>query len=319
MSALRKPLIAAAVAGMLTGGGALAQTSSSRPSSRRAALELVVLGSGGPRAFGRGATSYVVLVDGVPRVLVDAGAGAFVEIGRLGLDLERMDIVLLTHLHIDHSADLPSVFNERALTASGRIRFRVFGPAGAGLFPSTTRFLHLLFDDGGIYPYQRTFGADESIEATDLPITLDSPEKEIVSDVDLSVKEVATHHGDCPSVGYRVETKAGSITFAGDMDASALPNLERIAKGTELLVMHAAVLDPPGDPEILYTLHTAPRKLGEAARAAGAKRLLLSHIPPDVEARHAVVLRSIRASYAGPVTFATDGLRVAVGRSMPGS
>jgi ribonuclease BN (tRNA processing enzyme) len=312
--ALPKPLFAAAVAGFVAWGAAGARPSSLQPKPRHAPLELVVLGSGGPRAFGRGATSYVVLVDGAPRVLVDAGSGAFVEIGRLGLDLARMDIVLLTHLHIDHSADLPSVFNERALTASDRIRFRVFGPAGAGLFPSTTRFLHLLFDDGGAYPYQRTFGADESIEGTDLPIALDSPEKEIVSDADLSVKEIATHHGDCPSVAYRLETKAGSVTFAGDMDASAIPNLERLAKDTDLLVAHAAVLDPPGDPEILYTLHTAPRKLGEAARDAGAKRLLLSHIPPDVEAREDAVLRSIRASYAGPVAFATDGLRVAVGR-----
>ena len=251
--------------------------------------------------------------------MVDAGAGAFVEIGRLGLDLDRMEIVLLTHLHIDHSADLPSVFNERALTASDPIRFRVFGPAGAGDFPPTTRFLHLLFDEGGAYPYQKTFGAEESIEGTDLPISLDSPEKEIVSDGDLRVREIATHHGDCPSVAYRVETKAGSITFAGDMDASALPNLERLARGTDLLVVHAAVLDPPGDPEILYTLHTAPHRLGEAARASAAKRLLLSHIPPDVEAREDAVLRSIRASYAGRVTFATDGMRVAVGRSSSGS
>jgi len=40
-------------------------------------LEVLVLGSGGPRAFGRAATSYIVLVDGVPRILVDAGPGAF--------------------------------------------------------------------------------------------------------------------------------------------------------------------------------------------------------------------------------------------------
>lgn len=318
-SRLPKLLFAAAAAAVLVGGAAAARPRSPRPSPRRAPLELLVLGSGGPRAFGRGATSYVVLVDGAPRVLVDAGAGAFVEIGRLGLDLDRMEIVLLTHLHIDHSADLPSIFNERALTARDRIRFRVFGPAGAGLFPSTTRFLHLLFDEGGVYPYQKTFGAEESIVGTDLPIALDSPENEIVSDGDLRVREIATHHGDCPSVAYRVETKAGSITFAGDIDASALPNLERLARGTDLLVVHAAVLDPPGDPEILYTLHTAPRRLGEAAHASGAKRLLLGHIPPDVEAREDAVLPSIRASYARTVTFATDGLRVAVGRSSPGS
>src|SRR5262245_4149830 len=275
-------------------------------------LELIVLGSGGPRAFGRGATSYVVLVEGVPRVLVDAGAGAFVEAGRLGLDLERMDIVLLTHLHIDHTSDLPALFNARALTARDNIRWSIFGPDNAGMFPSTTKFVHLLFDKRGAYEYQRTFGAEESIAVTDLPIALDAPEKEIVSDGDLRVRAVPTHHGDCPSTAYRLEYRTASITFAGDMDASAVPNLERIARGTDLLVLHAAVPDPPGAPERLYTLHTAPRALGEAARAAGAKRLLLSHIAPDVEQQRDAIQRSIRASYGGPIAWATDGLRVPV-------
>lgn len=275
-------------------------------------LELIVLGSGGPRAFGRGGTSYVVLLDGTPRILVDAGSGVFVESGKLGLDLDRMDIILLTHLHIDHSADLPAIFNERALSASEPIHFKLFGPEGAGLFPSTTKFLHLIFDSGGIYEYQKTFGADESIEGADLPITLDSPEKEIISEGDLHVSEIATHHGDCPSVAYRVNYKSESITFAGDMDASAIANLEHIAKDTNLLVVHAAVLDPPDSPAILYTLHTPPRQLGEAAQVAGAKHLLLSHIPPAVEEKESAVLSSIRASYKGPVEFATDGMRISV-------
>jgi ribonuclease BN (tRNA processing enzyme) len=292
---------------------AATKRAASKPASNKhAEMELIVLGSGGPRSFGRGETSYVVLIAGTPRVLVDAGSGAFVESGKLNLDLDRMDIVLLTHLHIDHSADLPSVFNERALGSDDPIQFRVFGPEGAGLFPSTTKFLHLLFDKGGIYEYQKTFGADETIRGTDLPITLDSPEKEIVTEGDLHVRGIATHHGDCPSVAYRVEYKDQSITFAGDMDASALGNLEKLAKGTDLLVLHAAVLDPPDTPAILFTLHTAPKGLGEAAHGAGAKRVLLSHIPPVVEDHAAAVLRSVHNSYSGPVEFARDGQRIVV-------
>ncbi len=67
------------------------------------AFEVVVLGSGGPRAFGRGGSSYILVVDGTPRILLDAGLGAFVRIGELRVDLEKVDTVLLTHLHIDHS------------------------------------------------------------------------------------------------------------------------------------------------------------------------------------------------------------------------
>lgn len=275
-------------------------------------MELVVLGSGGPRATGRGETSYIVLIAGVPRVLVDAGSGAFVEIGKLNLDLDKMDVVLLTHLHIDHTADLPSVFNARSLSSDDPITFHVFGPDGGGEFPSTTKVLHLIFDRGGIYEYQRGFGVEETINGKNLAIALNAPEKEIFTDGDLHVREIATHHGDCPSVGYRVEFKDESITFSGDMDASALANLEQLAKDTDLLVVHAAILDPPDTPAILLTLHTPPKQLGIAAKNANAKHVLLSHIPPVVENRSADVLRSIHASYAGPVEFAHDGLRVAV-------
>ncbi|HEY4229154.1 MAG TPA: MBL fold metallo-hydrolase [Thermoanaerobaculia bacterium] len=276
-----------------------------------AGLELLVLGSGGPRSFGRAATSYLVLVEGVPRILVDAGPGAYQAVGKLGVDLGRVDVVLLTHLHIDHSGDLPGVFLHRSLTAGGPIRLRVFGPKGGGLFPDTSRFVRELFGPGGAWEYQRTFGAPEEIQADDLATGLESPAREIVTDGDLRVREIATHHGDCPSVGYRVDYRGESIAFSGDMDASALPNIESLAKGVDLLVFHCAVLDPPGSPEILYSLHTPPRKIGEAARAAGAKQLLLSHIAPDVERREVEVQRSVATFYAGGVRFASDGLRVA--------
>src|SRR5262249_55077174 len=159
-------------------------------------LELVVLGSGGPRSFGRAGTSYLVLVDGAPRILVDAGPGAFVQIGKLGLDVARVDVVLLTHLHIDHTNDVPALFLHRARTSGAPIAFDVYGPEAGPGFPATTAFLRALFEPGGAFPYQKSFGVDEEIRGHDLPTALDGPERELVSDGDLRVRAVATHHGD---------------------------------------------------------------------------------------------------------------------------
>ncbi len=280
----------------------------------KAALEVVVLGSGGPRAFGRAGSSYIVVVDGAPRILLDAGPGAFVRIGELELDLEKVDTVLLTHLHIDHSADLAAFFNARGLTSDGPIVYRVFGPDGAGLFPKTSRFVELLVGDKGAFGYQKTFGAEEKFTVRDLPIDLNSGRSKILDEGGLVVEEIATHHGDCPSLAYRISYKGASVVFSGDMDASALANLVQLAKGADLLIFNCAVLDPPGSPEQLYELHTPPKKIGEAARVSGVKRLLLSHIAPDVEGQQEAVRKSIGASYAGPMAFATDRLRVVVGK-----
>jgi ribonuclease BN (tRNA processing enzyme) len=276
-------------------------------------LALVVLGSGGPRPFGRACSSYIVEVNGTPRILVDAGPGMFLRVGEMNLDLEHVDTVLLTHLHIDHTGDLPGFFLARTLTVSGSsATFNVFGPAGGGQFPSTTQFLKLLFEKGGAWEYQKTFGADEDIKGVDLPTALTSRESQLLYKEGLRITAIATHHDDCPSVAYRVDYQNESITFSGDMDASALPNLIRLAKGCSLLVFHCAVLDPPGSPPLLYTLHTAPKLIGEAARDAQVKQLLLSHTAPDVESASRSVLASIHASYKGPTSFAHDKMRVPV-------
>jgi ribonuclease BN (tRNA processing enzyme) len=276
------------------------------------AIEVVVLGSGGPRAFGRAGSSYILVLDGRPRILVDAGPGAFLRIGELNLDLGRVDTVLLTHLHIDHSADLAAFFNARALTSDGPIAYQIYGPDGAGLFPKTSRFVDLLVGAGGAFAYQKTFGADESFTVRDLAIGLNSARTKIVDKDGLVVEEIATHHGDCPSVAYRISYRGLSVVFSGDMDASALPNLVQLAKNTDLLIFNCAVLDPPGSPSQLYDLHTPPKKIGEAAREAGVKRLLLSHLAPDVEGQEGAVRKSIRASFAGPVAFAGDKQHVLV-------
>jgi ribonuclease BN (tRNA processing enzyme) len=285
-----------------------------RVADAKPALEVVVLGSGGPRAFGRAGSSYIVAVGGEPRILVDAGPGAFLRIGELDLDLGNVDMVLLTHLHIDHSGDLVGFFNARALTSDGSIAFHIFGPDGAGRFPKTSRFVDLLVGRDGAFAYQKTFGARESLTVRDLPIRLDSASSKIVDENGLVVEEIATHHDDCPSVGYRITYLGVVIVFSGDLDASALPNLVRLAKNADLLIFNCAVLDPPASPAQLYDLHTPPKKIGEAARDSGAKSLLLSHLAPDVEGQQDAVRKSIRTAYAGPIRFASDKLRVPVGR-----
>jgi ribonuclease BN (tRNA processing enzyme) len=284
-----------------------------KAAARQPALEVIVLGSGGPRPFGRASSSYMVLLDGTPRVLVDAGPGAFLRIGEMDLELDNVDTILLTHLHIDHAGDLPGILNARALSADGPITFHIFGPDGARLFPKTSRFVDLLVGQNGAFAYQKTFGADETFDVHDLAVALDSPLTKIVDRNGLVIEEIATHHGDCPSVAYRISYKGASVVFSGDMDASALPNLIQLSKDADLLIFHCAVLDPPASPSQLYDLHTPPKQIGEAAHAAAVKSLLLSHTAPDIESHELAVRKSIRASYSGPLAIAADKLCVAVG------
>jgi ribonuclease BN (tRNA processing enzyme) len=275
-------------------------------------LTVLVLGSGGPRPSKRASVGNLVLFEGQARLLVDAGPGTFVRAGESGVELSALDTVLLTHLHVDHSAELPAFVKARVLDASGPVRMRVLGPGGSALFPSTSVFVDGLFGARGLYRYLHDFGADLRVVGEDMPATLGAPSRTVKLDGGISVTAQAIHHGDTPAVAFRVELGGRSLVFAGDIDATGLASLQQLARGTDLLVVSCAVLDPPGSPPALYQRHSPPRRLGETAAAAGVKALLLTHLPPAVEAHQAEVLASVRKSFSGSVTFAEDGLRVDV-------
>ena len=281
-------------------------------------LEVLVLGSGGPGAVGRAASSYLVFVDGTPRILVDAGPGSFVRLGEAQVSLDDVGIVLLTHLHIDHAGELPGLFKARAVSSAGRpIEFNVWGPAGSAgggqnaYFPSTRDLMQLLFGPKGAYAYLRNFAAPITIHAHDFQTPAgDAESRQILKQGEVSIIAIAGHHGDAPAVIYRIEHAGKSVTFSGDIDEAGLPALRRIARSTDLLVFNSVVRDPPGSPAVLYSLHTPPSSIGKLAQDAGVRALLLSHISPAVEGSRDAVLQSIRGNYPGAVTFAKDGLRM---------
>jgi ribonuclease BN (tRNA processing enzyme) len=297
------------VAGLALSAGANAQD--------EPAFELLVLGSGGPGATGRASSSYLILIEGKPRILVDAGPGSFARLGEARLSLESLDTVLLTHLHVDHAAELPGIVKARAVSAGGPIRFDIYGPAGttardaAPAFPSTSRFVKILFGSDGAFAYLKDFAAPISFHVTDLPRPRNSGEPAVVlSQGDLKVSAIAGHHGDAPSIIYRIDYHGKSIAFSGDVDPSGLPALAKLSAGVDLLVFDQVVLDRPDSPEVLYSLHSPPSDIGSVAARSRVKALLLSHLSPAVDQDRAAVTTSIARQYAGPVAFAADGLRI---------
>jgi ribonuclease BN (tRNA processing enzyme) len=275
-------------------------------------LGVLVLGSGGPRLSKRASVGNIVLVDGKARILVDAGPGTFVRAGEAAVDVSPMDTVLLTHLHVDHTGELPAFVKTRALDGTGPLRMRVLGPSGNALFPSTVAFVDGLFGPHGLYRYLRDFGAEMRVSGEDIPAKLGDAPRTVQLPGGISVTGQAIHHGDTPAVAFRISVGGQSIVFAGDIDASGLPSLTKLAMGADLLVVSCAVLDSPESPAPLYKLHTGPTRLGEMAADAHVKALLLSHLPPAVSLKQAEVLAAVRVRYPGPVTFAEDGLRLSV-------
>lgn len=318
LRAARWLLIAAALKILGEGASAAMQDVAPRTKDLPSPLELIVLGSGGPAALGRASSSYLVMLDGEPRILVDAGPGAFARLGQAHVSLDALDIVLLTHLHVDHAAELPGFVKARAVSSSHSIHFDVYGPSGrparkdSPSFPSTTRFIELLFGAEGAFAYLKDFSAPVNFSVTDLPSpgTGATQPRIILSRRDLVIRAIAGHHGDAPADVYRIDYRGQSVVFSGDIDAQGLPALETIARGANLLVFDAVVLDPPASPEVLYSLHSPPTAIGAVAARSHIRSLLLSHLSPDVDGHREAVAASIAIRYRGQVQFAADGMRV---------
>ncbi len=75
-------------------------------------LELIVLGSGGPGATGRAASSYLILIDGVARILLDAGPGSFARLGEAK--------VASRHRRDSQEGQCTQAFVESPITGYGR-------------------------------------------------------------------------------------------------------------------------------------------------------------------------------------------------------
>jgi ribonuclease BN (tRNA processing enzyme) len=138
-------------------------------------VKLQVLGSGGPELDdGRNSSGYLIWYENKARVLVDAGAGSSIMFGQSGAKFEDLQGILLTHLHVDHSADLPAFIKGSYFTPRSE-NLSIFGPAANELMPSTSDFIQRLMGDKGAFAYLSGYvnkrdNADYKIVATDVPL-----------------------------------------------------------------------------------------------------------------------------------------------------
>ncbi len=281
-------------------------------------VQVQVLGSGGPELQGqRASSSYLVWIDGKPRVLVDIGGGAALRFGESGATVTDLDVILLTHLHVDHTADLPALIKSSFFEDRER-PLPIYGPDGNKFMPSTVTFVRTLFDSvRGAYRYLGDFlnplaNGSYKLQPQDVrPLssklkTNRKPGDETLypfANERLRASAVPVAHGNVPALAWRVSAGGKSMVFSGDTNGYG-EQLGRLAQNADILVAHNAV--PEGAGGVERDLHMPPSVIGQIARQAQVKKLVLSHRMRRTLGKEEETLAAIRLHYAGPTQFAND-------------
>lgn len=283
-----------------------------------APVQVQVLGSGGPELVGqRASSSYLVWIDGKPRVLVDIGGGAALRFGEAGASVSDLDVILFTHLHADHTSDLPALIKSSSFEDRAR-PLPIYGPAGNKFMPSTVAFVRTLFDSTrGAYRYLGDFlspltrntyklqpyDIGEIREKIGMPRKTGAKIQSVFANNRLRAMATAVIHGSVPALAWRIEAGGKSIVFSGDTNGEG-GHLELLAAQADLFVAHNAV--PEGASGVERNLHMPPSVIGRIAHQAGVQQLVLSHRMRRTLGHETGTLDSIRKYYAGPVAFAND-------------
>jgi len=223
-------------------------------------MRLTIVGcSGSMPGADSAASCYLIEHEGV-RVVLDMGNGAAGALQQYA-DLETIDAIFLSHLHADHCLDACAfvVWHRYSPRSGGPVP--IYGPAG-------TR--------------ERLAAAYEQPES-DLADVFDfraATSGGTVQIGGLKFRFARTNH---PVETYAIRVSIGAATLTYSADTGICDELVELARGSDLLVCEAA--QPEGDSTYPPDLHLTGSQAGEHAAAAGVGRLVLTHIPPWVDAQ----------------------------------
>jgi len=242
-------------------------------------FEAILLGTGYPRPDAQHAGPSVAIVCGERWFVVDAGRGATLRIAATELKYDKLAAVFLTHLHSDHTAGLPDLFDTSWQFGRKARPLELYGPRGVGALSRAM----VEFFAADIHYRRDLMEKHPAAGATVTPHVVS--EGVVYDDGGVRVTAFAVDHRPIvPAFGYRFEYAGRSIIISGDTRPT--PNLIKFARGADVLIQEAYLpehFDKVDTPEVakrLKSYHTSAEEAGGIAAAAGVKMLVLTHLIP---------------------------------------
>jgi ribonuclease BN (tRNA processing enzyme) len=254
---------------------------------------LVVLGScGGWPEPGRACSGFVLEYAGA-RIVIDLGYGTLPRLLTLlgSSAADGVDAVIVTHAHPDHMVDLHGLLRARWFGRRGAPPIPLYAPE-----PVLARLVGL--EDDGPDVVRRVFEWHPLPSAARAagPLRLES--------------WPLPHY--LPNAGVRLSGPGLTLAYTGDTGAD--PALAELGRDADLYIVDATDRwQRPDGPAVSHgpSLNLTAREAGEAAAAAGARRLLLTHFWPDNDREASRTAAA--AAFGGEILLAAEGLELPLG------
>jgi len=251
-------------------------------------MRLTVLGRSPARPNPGEACAGYVVEGGGSRILLDVGPGVVAQLLRRNTP-DELDAVVISHMHTDHCLDLVTLRYSYPWIDVAKRRLTVIVPPG-----SIGQLSELALGAGYANFFDKSF------------IFVEHDGRRRIEVGNLRLEPDETQHY-VRTWGFRISARGTDedpdriLTYSADSGpCDALP---RLADQAELFLCEAALRSlKEDDPEPQSRGHLLPSEAAETARAAGARKLLLTHIPLMDGGEWA--LAEARAAYDGTVEIA---------------
>jgi ribonuclease BN (tRNA processing enzyme) len=195
--------------------------------------------------------------------LLECGPSVLQGLKRLGFDTNRIDFVLLSHLHGDHFGGVPFLLLEYVFENPRTRPIEIVGP------PGTERRCRTLYEA----LYQRIASEPTPYplhyrEITTTPLTMHGVR---------IAPFVVPHADELTCFGYRMDVAGRTILFSGDTGWTE--DLVHQAQGVDLFLCECTTY------ETQLHLHLSYPEIAQRAAEFGCRRLVLTHLGSEPLAR----------------------------------
>jgi len=285
-------------------------------------FRVTLLGTGVPTPRPERFGPSTLVEAGDQTLLIDAGRGATIRLYQLGVPMGRIDALLLTHFHSDHTSGIPDLWLTGWLQSHYATRstpFHVIGPVGAKNLMSHLEQAYALDIKIRL--------ADEKLPPQGIAISVKEFDADgiVYQKNGIKVTAFEVDHGAVikPACGYRIEYDGRAAVISGDTRYNE--NVVKHGMGADLLVHEVAMARPELMAEAyiqrIIAHHTTPREAGMVFARTKPKLAAYTHLVFLASKQISAatlddLITETRQTYDGPLEIGQDLMQFEIGETV---